>query len=75
MRGLGKTPLKRRQKDILFILRAMGGIATTRGIAYRVGLNVNGVAQSLGALAARDEVSCLGGVGGDTEWMINVGQL
>lgn len=42
--------LKKRQRDILAALQALGGTATTREIAAKTGLHVNGVAQSLGAL-------------------------
>ena len=42
--------MKQRQKDILRTLAELGGRATTRQIAVKLGLHVNGVAQSLGAL-------------------------
>jgi hypothetical protein len=59
--------MKTRQRDILTALRNLGGTATTREIAERCSLNVNGVSQSLGALA--DHVVCLGGKSGETRWM------
>ncbi len=57
--------MKKRQKDILNALKEFGGKATTRQIALKTGLNVNGVAQSLGAL---DGVEYIEGKGGDAEW-------
>jgi DNA-binding IclR family transcriptional regulator len=60
--------MKRRQKEILAALRRLGGEATTRQIAEKTGLHVNGVAQSLVALA--DEVEVLGGRGGETRWRL-----
>lgn len=58
--------LKKRQKNILSALHNLGGEATTRQIAERVNLHVNGVSQSLGALYKY--VECLGGRSGDTKW-------
>ncbi|MEK7179236.1 MAG: hypothetical protein AAB727_03220 [Patescibacteria group bacterium] len=60
--------LKRRQKLILKALVGYGGEATTRQISEKTGLNVNGVSQSLGALA--HHVVRLGGKGGDTKWQL-----
>lgn len=60
--------LKRRQRNILTALTDLGGEATTRQIAERAGLNVNGVSQSLGALY--QNVECLGGRGGETRWRL-----
>lgn len=58
--------LKKRQQEILQALDELGGMATTRQIAAKTGLNVNGVSQSLGAL---DQVEMTdNGKGGDTEW-------
>lgn len=59
--------LKKRQKLILAALVKLGGEATTRQIAERVSLNVNGVSQSLGAIS---QVICLDGRGGETKWKI-----
>lgn len=59
--------MKKRQQDILRTLRELGGTATTRQIAERLGLHVNGVAQSLGAMS-HDHVRARGGKAGDTEW-------
>jgi len=43
--------LNRRKKDILNALKQLGGRATTREIANRLGgWNVNGVSQTLGVL-------------------------
>lgn len=57
--------MKKRQRLILEALKKLGGEATTRQIAEEVNLPVNGVSQSLGALA---EVSYQGGKGGETRW-------
>lgn len=59
--------LKKRQKAILAALEELGGKATTRQIAQRTNLNVNGVAQSLGVL---DGVECVEEKGGDTVWKL-----
>ncbi|HDZ54642.1 MAG TPA: hypothetical protein ENI19_03190 [Candidatus Nealsonbacteria bacterium] len=59
--------LKKRQKEILAALKELGGTATTRQIAKRTGLHVNGVAQSLGALC---QVYCLERRGGETKWKL-----
>lgn len=59
--------MKKRQKIILQTLKSLGGEATTREIATKAGLNVNGVAQSLGVLGV---VECLGGRAGDTKWKL-----
>jgi hypothetical protein len=59
--------LKKRQKEILKALEELGGEATTRQIAAKTNLNVNGVSQSLGAM--KEHVSCLGGKAGETRWM------
>ena len=58
---------KKRKKIILAALAGLGGKATTRQIAEKVNLNVNGVSQSLGVM---NEVVYSGGNGGDTEWKI-----
>lgn len=58
---------KKRQRDILLALYHLGGTASTRQIAERLGLHVNGVAQSLGAL---DCVEDLGGRAGDRQWRL-----
>ena len=58
--------LKKRQRIILVALRDLGGTATTRQIAEKTDLNVNGVSQTLGALV--DYVQCLGGSAGETKW-------
>lgn len=61
-------PLKKRQKRILAALAGLGGEATTRQIAEKTTLPVNGVSQSLGVLT--QHVVCLGGRGGDTRWKL-----
>jgi hypothetical protein len=63
-----RMPLKKRQKEILAALSELGGEATTRQIAEKADLHVNGVSQSLGAL--HDHVECLGGRAGDTRWKL-----
>ena len=60
--------LKKRQKIILAKLVELGGEATTRQIADKVNLHVNGVSQSLGAMTKN--VVCLGGRGGKTKWRL-----
>ncbi len=63
--------LKQRQRDILQALNDLGGTATTREVALRVRLSVNGVSQSLGALF--EYVQCHGGRGGEVKWSIKKG--
>lgn len=60
--------LKKRQKIILAALTELGGEATTRQIAEKVNLHVNGVSQSLGAMF--EYVECLDGRGGETKWRL-----
>lgn len=60
--------LKKRQKIILSALAELGGEATTRQIAEKVNLHVNGVSQSLGAM--HKYVACLGGRSGETKWQL-----
>jgi predicted transcriptional regulator len=60
--------LKKRQKDILQALKELGGEATTRQIAAKINLSVNGVSQSLGVLYPH--VNCLGGSGGKKKWRL-----
>jgi hypothetical protein len=59
--------LKKRQKLILAALVELGGEATTRQIAKKVNLHVNGVSQSLSAIKG---VECLGGRGGEMTWKL-----
>jgi hypothetical protein len=58
---------KKRKVIILRALQGLGGEATTRQIAGKVNLNVNGVSQSLGVMP---EVECLGGDAGETKWKL-----
>ena len=58
---------KKRKEMILSALKDFGGIATTRQIAEKVNLNVNGVSQTLGVL---QRVKCLGGRGGECKWKL-----
>lgn len=60
--------LKPRQRRILQALKDCDGQATARQIALMTNLHVNGVAQSLGALAAKSLVALIEGEGGDTLW-------
>lgn len=60
--------LKKRQKTILSALTELGGEATTREIAIKSNLHVNGVSQSLGAMS--EYVECLGGRAGETKWRL-----
>ena len=64
------TRLKKRQKTILSALEELGGTATTRQIAEKVHLSVNGVSQTLGALAYHNYTQCLGGKGGECRWKL-----
>jgi hypothetical protein len=59
---------QKRKKTILEALRNLGGQATTREIAIATNLNVNGVSQTLGSMS--EQVTCLGGRGGDTKWKL-----
>lgn len=60
--------LKKRQKIILSALAELGGEATTRQIAEKVSLHVNGVSQSLGAMYKY--VVRLDGRAGETKWKL-----
>ena len=61
--------LKSRQQNILQALSELGSEATTRQIAIKLNLSVNGVSQSLGAMS--DEyVQRVGGRRGDTRWKL-----
>ncbi len=60
--------LKKRQRIILSALAELSGKATTRQIAEKTNLNVNGVSQSLGAMY--QYIECLGGRGGETKWKL-----
>ena len=60
--------LKKRQRLILLALAELGGEATTRQIAEKVNLHVNGVSQSLGAMI--EYVECLSGRAGETKWRL-----
>ncbi len=62
--------LKRRQKEILAALKELGGEATTRQVAEKTRLNVNGVSQSLGAYSMRERVEYLGGKRGECRWKL-----
>lgn len=62
--------LKKRQKIILAALEKLGGEATTRQIAEKVNLHVNGVSQSLSALYKHEHVIYLGGRNGEIRWKL-----
>lgn len=68
MKGGGmKGRINHRKRKIFEALAFLGGEATTREVARSLGMNVNGVSQTLGVLA---NVLCLGGRGGDCRWRI-----
>lgn len=61
--------LSKRHKSIIAALEILGGEATTKEIAEKINLSVNGVSQSLGALYKY--VDCLGnGSGGNIKWKL-----
>lgn len=64
--------LKKRQRSIIETLKVLGGEATTKEIAEKMNLSVNGASQSLGALY--EYIECLGGRGGGTKWKIKNSQ-
>ncbi|MFA7201713.1 MAG: hypothetical protein WC099_01835 [Candidatus Paceibacterota bacterium] len=65
----GIMALSKRQKSIIAVLETLGGEATTKEIAEKMNLSVNGVSQSLGALYKY--VNYLGGgSGGNTKWKL-----
>ncbi len=53
-------------------LKELGETATTRQIAERTELHVNGVSQSLGALCQNEHVNRLDGEGGEARWELRV---
>lgn len=60
--------LKKRQRLILSALAELGGEATTRQIAEKVNMHVNGVSQSFGAMT--EYVEYIGGHAGETKWKL-----
>ncbi len=70
MLQLKKRKLKRRHREILeTMIRARKEIITTREIAGKLRLHVNGVSQSLSALELKGHVrEEPGGNGGDRKW-------
>jgi DNA-binding transcriptional regulator YhcF (GntR family) len=54
-----------RKEIILSALEDLDGVATTRQIAERAGLNINVVSQTLGSL---QRIECLGGRRGRCKW-------
>jgi len=64
----GNMALKKRQKLILAALAELSGEATTRQIAEKVNMNVNGVSQSLGVMT--EFVEPLDARGGETRWKL-----
>lgn len=56
-----------RQMCIRRELKKFGGTATTKQIAEKVDLSVNGTAQTLGVMK---DVKCLGGRYGDKKWQL-----
>lgn len=63
--------LKRRQRDILVALQELGGQASIRSIAQKADLDVNGVSQSLGALAIGEYVYHVSGRSGDAIYALS----
>jgi len=61
---------RKRQRLILIALIELGERATTKQIAKRAGLNVNGVSQNLGVMDKY--VERLGGRGSKTTWRLKV---
>lgn len=60
-----------RKDVILMALWYLGGLdkgITTRQVAERTGLNVNGLSQTLGRM--HFDVDCLGGRGGEAKWKL-----
>jgi len=60
--------LTKEHRNLLTTFRDLGGKATTRQIAERVHLSVNGVAQSMGVLEKRGLVKRLNYKAGDSDW-------
>lgn len=69
---MSKKPLSARKKVILKAMWDLGcrpdKAVTTRQIAERTNLNVNGVAQTLGSMVF--DVYTVGGTKGDTQWKL-----
>lgn len=64
-------PTSKRKKKILKVMWDLGGLdnpVTTRQIAQKTKLNVNGVSQTLGSMWF--DVDCLGGRGGERKWKL-----
>jgi len=67
----GKKKAISRKDIILKSIWDLGGLdkgITTKEIAEKTGLNVNGLSQTLGRLYF--DVDCLGGRGGDRKWKL-----
>lgn len=60
--------MKKQQRTILRALKDLGGVATSKQIAKRSGINVKGVSLTLGSLGK--QVKFLGGQKGDVEWKL-----
>lgn len=65
--------MKKRHRQILDAIREIGGMATTRQIAEHLGLNVNGVSQSLGVLG-EFVIMQRGEPGTETRWFLKGGK-
>ena len=64
--------LKPNQETILDVMGSLGGRASIKQIVeVAVGLNVNGVSQSLGALLVRGYVRFVSGTGKDSVWRLS----
>ncbi|MDO8231649.1 MAG: hypothetical protein Q7T37_00375 [bacterium] len=62
-----KARRNRRHEKVFEALFNLGGEATTQQISKETGMNINGLSQTLGALA---HIKCLGGKGGECRWKI-----
>jgi hypothetical protein len=63
--------LKKHQRNILTALQGLGGQASIRSIAQKSGLDVNGVSQSLGALAIGEYVYYMSGRSSDAIYALS----
>ena len=63
-----EVPVKKQQRTVLRALRDLGGVATSKEIANRTGVNIKGVSLTLGALGK--QVKFLGGQKGNVEWKL-----
>jgi len=62
-----RARINHRKRKIFEALLLLGREATTQQIAVSLGMNVNGVSQTLGVLPNE---KCMGGKGGECRWNI-----